>query len=134
MQNQKSLFSNLVWVYCIWLFPGLCKIACVLPFFLTLCEYVEYWRIHEVTLKTCLQLRGILNFHCNLYQRQNNKYFFVILSNPEISMMYLSWYQTCLEIHICFFKIYYLFSKSNVATLHSILLLSSREWDAKILN
>lgn len=32
-------------------------------FFLTLCEYVEYWRIHEVTLKACLQLRGTLKFN-----------------------------------------------------------------------
>lgn len=32
------------------------------------------------------------------------------------------------------FKMYYLFCKSNVATNHSIPLLSSRQWDAKFLN
>jgi len=46
---------------------------------------------------------------------ETEKQIFVIISNPEIPMVYPSWYQTCLEHH-------------------SIALLSSRWWDAKILN
>lgn len=43
-------------------------------FFLTQDEYVEYWRTHGVTLKSCLQLKGILYFNHNLYQGQKKKY------------------------------------------------------------